>query len=157
VAVCVLWVRSYSHIAGARHYGGGGEFFAIESNSGGIYFRTHRDTGRLAKAFAYSWRFYEDKWAGPWEKNYGIEPRRWQGVQSFPVALRWGKKITPERVVIVSHWVVALLTAGLPARWLILRRRGSFRPGLCPACGYDLRATPGRCPECGTAAAVSPP
>src|SRR5687767_11319876 len=25
-------------------------------------------------------------------------------------------------------------------------------PGLCPRCGYDLRATPGRCPECGTPA-----
>jgi hypothetical protein len=52
-------------------------------------------------------------------------------------------------VVVVPHWAIALVTAILPAinvrRWSRRRRR----PGLCPVCGYDLRATPDRCPECG--------
>ena len=56
-------------------------------------------------------------------------------------------------LLLVPMWLPLLLSAGLA---LALRRsaRRVLRSqrqvaGLCPACGYDLRATPGRCPECG--------
>ena len=50
------------------------------------------------------------------------------------------------------HWLVCLLAAVLPVvrfRRVIRSARRSSQ-GLCPACGYDIRATPERCPECGS-------
>ena len=54
-------------------------------------------------------------------------------------------------------WPLALLCALLPAtrtaRYVARRTRlRRITRGLCPRCGYDLRATPGRCPECGAEA-----
>jgi hypothetical protein len=49
------------------------------------------------------------------------------------------------------HWSVVALLAVLPAASVraTVRRRRRTATGLCPSCGYDLRATPDRCPECG--------
>jgi hypothetical protein len=52
-------------------------------------------------------------------------------------------------------WVVVLATGVLPVIYLrrlgVVRRRYRSRRGLCPKCGYDLRASRERCPECGEA------
>jgi hypothetical protein len=49
----------------------------------------------------------------------------------------------------IPYWPAAVLSAALPAAWLLARTRR--RPeGICHVCGYDLRATSDRCPECGT-------
>jgi hypothetical protein len=59
-------------------------------------------------------------------------------------------------VVGAPWWGIVAVSAVAPAAALARARRTRRRNplGLCPACGYDLRATPGRCPECGSVPAV---
>jgi hypothetical protein len=60
---------------------------------------------------------------------------------------------------VVSYRIVAGAVISPAILWLAVRGRRLLKritpPGLCPTCGYDLRAHAAgeRCPECGTAGA----
>lgn len=120
----------------------------------------------------------EGLWSGHWTSDFdGVKieivedrPRKDAG--------SWGEEIwavvkataTPaERARIRDQWhtrldvpiwtvryrPVVLLTLGISAagfvlRYFELRRRKRSASGLCPACGYDLRASTDHCPEYGT-------
>jgi len=72
-----------------------------------------------------------------------------------------GSSISPATGIytgmILPLWalIVFFLVLAIPETVLrcFHRRR---RPGLCPHCGYDLRASPDRCPECGHTRNASP-
>jgi hypothetical protein len=82
------------------------------------------------------------------------------GPPSLPFGFHFAWATSPatvRREVIVPYWALVLVTGALPAFRLPALARRFMRPGagLCPRCGYDLRATPDRCPECGAEAAAS--
>lgn len=86
--------------------------------------------------------------SGPWPGRGGFA--YFSYTDDLTILPRWGY-----REFSIVRWLFALVVcvpalapeALAAARWL--RRRRCRIAGLCPACGYDLRATPSQCPECG--------
>jgi hypothetical protein len=177
-AACVSWVRSDTLDDGAvacrirREHDGAATAVWLEVRSRGqLWLRaSSARVGRPGAGVKWDWYYDQaDARAGRWgfESFQGRLDAGWgdpvfRGTRWGP--LRWGSWTQHEpavpfvqRTVAVgaSHWLVALLLAILPVAWLVLRRRRRrpYAAGLCPHCGYDLRASPGRCPECGAAAA----
>jgi hypothetical protein len=145
IAVAALWVRSYRH----------GDTFtwAVSRGREGVI----SARGKLYVASVTSVR----------ELHFDYPP----GYHSMPADEQEASSLRPKSSFLgFSHihinlfgaviwqlcvpcWAVVALSLVLPSTWWAVRARRRRRErgdtGLCPACGYDLRATPGRCPECG--------
>jgi hypothetical protein len=95
-----------------------------------------------------------------WERESGQhsrlcdDPRFWRADPGQLASVRnfWHDRMDV-RLASCPDWALAAGSMLLPLGWLRIwiRRRSRGRRGLCPECGYDLRASKDRCPECGMA------
>jgi hypothetical protein len=149
VAVCVLWVRSYSRyteVQWGKYLGLGlHEYHLLASDGSGYYLGSYPPLLRMGPGGPLAVRYEGMGFLFVRGTEALIPPGNVDLVDDAGVY---------HYVVGVPIWSLALASAFLPAGRLVRRSR-YHRPGRCRSCGYDLRATPDRCPECGTVAAVA--
>jgi len=154
IATVGLWVRShwyYDALARTRNRAPASHILGVESFDGIIYLRSKHGYPLRQDAPA-SWSYA----TALRPADLGITA----SIQSHGRELAgFGYVFTPPprplSAIFFPLWLPAILFAIAPTYWFLVaphRRRAKRRKlGLCPTCGYDLRASPDRCPECGTA------
>jgi hypothetical protein len=155
VATVVVWVRSYWWTTTLGRYSRPYDGAALHT------YECALRPGRLT--------VIDSLWGrgGDAATSYAVVDERVENFTPSPdvdvvhLGFGWVSYLTPPdmasssvRGMSVPYWAVAIGLAVPPA--LACRRRARHRvarraTGLCPTCGYDLRATPDRCPECGNA------
>ncbi len=179
IATAGLWLRSYwradafdVRVTLDRQADGTilWRHFKLWSSRGGLIARWERHwyTAALPKRKAFDWitakpgTYYDhrDRWEGLYlfRADFGARGRGRVDVNGDEPAESGAPPVGSELYLgdwfYFPHWAL-MLALSIP--WLTMmfrarRRRRRADRGLCPACGYDLRASPDCCPECGTAA-----
>jgi hypothetical protein len=163
VATVVLWARSYG-LSDQVDWRGAGGWRALRTAKGRV-----AASVLLADHSGYPEQFQRPRY----QRDQAGPPFNWllmMGGSAGDTLADWERggfawherrnigRGTLHAIAVVPFWFVAAATAALPLGWVTMRRQSSARhrrrqrAGLCPACGYDLRASPDRCPECGTVA-----
>ena len=91
-------------------------------------------------------------WDRPRVANWCWVPQFGEQLDPFWEGGLWNSPAPPGRYAIIPLWPLLVPPLGwwTMILWRRRRKRRRARVGLCPRCGYDLRASTGTCPECGT-------
>jgi hypothetical protein len=158
VALCVLWVRSYWayddwNYTGPPRTARRVESVTLMSANGRLLLSHVRGTPGPPAGLTYlrhdPFLLGIDNQPTWIHRHFGYE---YHAYSSKPATVR---------SVWLPHWVTAAVLTYPPVlhrrRFVRRQRRDRLKNGICPTCGYDLRASPERCPECGMPAPQSAP
>jgi hypothetical protein len=163
VTICILWARSY-HLSDQLVWRRLDGATSIRSAQGSVVLTVHASSWTGYPADYYGLKYTRDLPRSSIDDRVGMMLLNVNQGDTFFIrnwgGFSWdlwqgrgrGSLIT---TLVAPFWSLAAATSILPLAWPIRRWRVRARArrrqslNLCPACGYDCRATPDQCPECG--------
>ena len=163
LGVLVLWITSYLRVDDFVYVTPGGKFeWELYLSAGRVSVKCSiEDMDGIwvdeSSHRVLHWDSFAEQWNSWSYANYGHRAFGSGHGENYRFLGLEYNKISPDPTsheFEVPYSYFTLLTAVIPTLWLLTtnrrRRRDRLARGLCPTCGFDLRASQDRCPECGT-------